>query len=1031
MSAHSKQDIAVYREYFTEVRKRYAQGDYTEATFRTPFENFLKKLLPQCEFIHEPDRVTKLGAPDFKVLRGGAKMGYVETKELGKNLDKELAGPQIAKYKESINNIIFTDYCRFILIRNSQVIFDINLFTIPDLGHSAFPNFLNRMDNFGKMMDSFVTYNVPSIESGEELARELSKKAKLLRDLAEQQLEADLKPGAEASTLSDFYRSIQELINDITVHDCADAYSQTITYGLFLARMNSKDPLTRQTASTAIPHSIGIIKKIFTSIASDLPSNLTWVIDEIVEVLNASNMPKVLSEIDTRGKKDRDPFTFFYEDFLKEYDPEKRKHLGVYYTPRPVINFIVNSVNSILKDDFGKKLGFAEDSVTVLDPAVGTGTFLWLVYLLTLGELKERKLSGLINSKIANHILKDFYGFEVMITPYIFAHLKLASILKKWFYNFKDEDRVQVFLTNTLEPSETHGPIPYLRELNEESKKANEIKQKKKILAIVSNPPYSGESFNRGQWVRDLMQGYAAKDGRKDDGYYKVDGASIGERTTKWIGNDYVKFIRFAQWKIDSEGEGVVGFITDNSYLDNPTFRGVRQSLMNTFNRIYILNLHGHFRKDRNPTSAGGNDENVFDIEQGVAIAIFVKSPKQKGTTVKYADLFGTREHKFVWLDRTVLEKVKWKELSPTSPQYYLIPVETKVGDPYHEAPSIPEIFPLNISGIVTGNDEVTVKWSREDVWNTVSDLASMEKDEAKTKFGIKKETTAWPLASVKNDLTLSGPSKDKIVPILYHPFDVRYSYYTGKGGGFICRPRSSVMNHMLRENVSLLFNRREPLPGQYSDFLATDLIADHKASTRYDTCYQAPLYLYENEKKVPNVNPQLLDRLSVQYGATVTPEDLFYYTYAVCYSPAYRSKYESELRRDYPRIPFAIDVSIFSKMVGYGERLAKLHLGKVDLSPRTRFDVTGSNLVEKVEYSQGKIAINETQYFTSVSQDVWEFYVGGYQVLDKWLKSRKDRELTGADVEEFMKIVEIVRETIALMKQIDEVPFLPKATKE
>ena len=794
--------------------------------------------------------------------------------------------------------------------------------------------------------------------------------------------------------------------------------------------MNSKDPLSRQTASSMIPHSVGIIRKIFTSIASDLPSNLTWIIDEVVEVLNASDMTKVLSEINARGtgrmQKDRDPFTFFYEDFLKEYDPAKRKHLGVYYTPRPVVNFIVKSVSSVLKSDFGKKYGFADDGVTVLDPAVGTGTFLYFVYLLTLSELKQHHLSGLINSKISNHILKDFYGFEIMITPYIFSHLKLSSILKKWFYNFKDNDRVQVFLTNTLEPSESHGLIPYLRELNEESKKANEIKQKK-IIAIISNPPYSGESYNRGTWVRGLMQGYTTKDGRKDPGYYVVDGASIGERTTKWIGNDYVKFIRFAQWKIDSEGEGVVGFITDNSYLDSPTFRGVRQSLMKTFNQVHILNLHGHFRKDRNPTSVGGKDENVFDIEQGVAIAIFIKSDKQEGSSVKYADLWGTREYKFGWLDRMALGIIKWKELSPKSPQYYFIPVETKVGDPYHDAPSIPEIFPLNKVGIVTSRDDLTIRWSKQDVWQTVSDFVTLDKDEAKLKFNLKKEGKTWRFDSAKQDLNDSGPSKDKIVPILYRPFDIRYTYYTGRTSGFQYRPMSEVMDHMLEPNIALLFNRREALPGQYADFLVTDVMAEHKSSSRYDTCYQAPLYLYKDGRKFPNIATGLLERVSARYGTSVTPEDLLYYTYAVCYSPTYRLKYDSELRRDYPRIPFASEASIFRRMVDYGKRLADLHLGRVGLSPKTKFDVPGSNVVEKVEYDSGKVFINDSQYFASVPQEVWGFYIGGYQVLDKWLKSRKDRELKGPDIEQFLNIVEILRDTMDIMRQIDVTSFLPK----
>jgi hypothetical protein len=1025
-----------FREYFTEVRKRYLQADYTEGTFRTPIENFLKKLNPEYDFNQEPDRATKLGAPDFKVFKNGVKIGYVETKELEDDLDRELRGTQIAKYKESINNIILTNYTRFILIRNNQTIFDLNLFTIQELAQPTLTYIEKRMEQFLRMNESFVSYNISTIKSGEELAKELSKKAKLLRDLAETQLKSDTTAKDQRpSTLYDFYSGIQELINDITIRDCADAYAQTVTYGLFLARISSKVPLSRQIASNAISQDVGIIKKIFANVAADLPPNLTWIIDEIVEVLNASNMQKILPQIDERGKKDRVPFTHFYEDFLEVYDPIKRKNFGQYNTPRPVVSFIVNSVNSILKKDFGKANGFADDDVTVLDPAAGTGTFLWIIYLKTLGELKSKGLSGLIKPKISNHMLKDFYGFEIQITPYIFAHLKLSTILNQWFYTFKEGERVQVYLTNTLEPSESHGLIPFMRELNEESRAANEVKQRKKILAIISNPPYSGESFNKGKWISDLMKiGYQAKDGRKDEGYYKVNGAPLKEKNPKWIGNDYVKFIRFAQWKVDTEGEGVIGFITDNSYLDNPTFNGVRRSLMNSFNKIYILNLHGHSRKDRNPSTKGGRDENVFDIEQGVAIALFVKCGDQRERSVKYADLWGAREYKFQWLDGWAvsgdpLELVQWKDITPQTPQYLFVPSESKSNDPYFTSPSIPEIFPVNSVGIVTARDDLTIKWSEDEMWQTVSSFAKLDQEEARSRFDLGKDVQDWKVALAQQDIIQSGPSKKNIVPILYRPFDFRYTYYTGNSKGFQCRPRLEVMNHMKRVNISLLFNRREALPGQYADFLVCETMAEHKASSRYDTCYQAPLYLYQNERRTPNVNSKILAELSRLYKRTVTPEEIFYYTYAVGHSPSYRIKYDNELKRDFPRIPLTDNARHFETMVDFGKRLTDLHLGKTGLNYRTKFDVPGSNVIEKVNYSKGRVDINKTQCFENIPSEVWGFYIGGYQVLEKWLKSRKGRSLTGPDIEQFLRIVEILRGTISLMGEIDKVPFLPQET--
>jgi len=702
-------DIAnkhIFQNYFKEVRSRYLTHDYTEGTLRTPFENFIKSFSPSIRLIHEPKRTEGLGAPDFKAFYRSRKVGFIETKDLDKNLDNILESEQLKKYIESINNLILTDYCRFMLIRNGQKIFDFNLFTLADLDNAHFSISDDKIETFNRFINEFFSYKLPTISSAEELARELSKKAKLLKDFAKEQLEEDLKIAENnelPSSIYDFYEGIKELIKDISIEDCADAYAQTVTYGLFLARKNCKDKLERINAASYIPKSVGIIKKIFINISGDaFPSDISWIIDDIVDVLNAANVEDILTKIDKRRKKDKDPIIFFYEDFLNFYEPEKRKHMGVYYTPRPVVNFIVNSVNSILKKYFDKPMGFAEDDVHVLDPAIGTGTFFWIAFLLTLKELKDAGLSGLIDEKIENHILKHFYGFEILITPYVISHLKLTDLLQKWHYNFKDKDRLQVYLTNTLEPSEIQGLMPFLREITEESRIANQIKLKKPILAIIGNPPYAGMSANKGKWIDDLLKkGYTRADGSKDDGYYTVDGKPLGEKNPKWLQDDYVKFIRFAQWKIDKSGEGVVGFITNHSYLDNPTFRGMRESLLNSFNRIYILNLHGNtLKKEKCPD--GGKDENVFDIKQGVAIALFIKNDDFPDKKVFYADLYGVREDKYSWLDRHTANNTKWQEIEPVSPFYFFVPKNNELLEEYEKFWKVTDIFPVNSVGIVT-----------------------------------------------------------------------------------------------------------------------------------------------------------------------------------------------------------------------------------------------------------------------------------------------------------------------------------------
>src|SRR5665647_787594 len=537
-------------------------------TLRTPLENFIRALNSDFDLTHEAKRIKKLGAPDFTAFRSSINIGYIEAKDLGKNLDEEIVGDQLKRYRESIDNIILTDYRRFILIRGSQTIFDQSLFSLTDLRNPKSRINDGKIDEFLQLVDTFFGYSQPTIKSAKVLAEELAKKTKLLKDLATEQLEEDLlkvQSGLSPSSLYDFYETLNELIQDISAVDCADAYAQTITYGLFLAKINEEGSLDRETAASHIPRNIKIIRKIFSSIAGDaLPANVSWIVDALIDILNAAEVDQILSEIDFRGKKDRDPFTFFYEDFLALYEPEKKKRLGVYYTPRPVVSFIVKSVNRILKDDFDKPLGLAEEGLSVLDPAVGTGTFLWLVYLSTLVELKESGLGGLIPKKIKTHILQDFYGFELLITPYIIAHLKLTTVLKKWFYEFDDEDRIQVYLTNTLEPFETHTHVPFFRELTEESEKADDLKLKKPVLLVLGNPPYSVSSSNKSAWVMAKMADY-----KKD----------LHEQNIRPLDDDYIKFIRFAQWKVQQNGKGIVGFITNNRYLDGSIHRQMRKAL--------------------------------------------------------------------------------------------------------------------------------------------------------------------------------------------------------------------------------------------------------------------------------------------------------------------------------------------------------------------------------------------------------------------------------------------------------------------
>jgi predicted helicase len=1020
-----------YQIYFKEVQHQYKTKDTTEHSFRTQLENFLKDLDQKCSPLHESKHDKIFGAPDYKIFFNGVKVGYIETKDLGVNLDEILKTDQIKKYSDSISNLILTNYCRFILLRNGENVLDITLFTLSDLNNNKFKISSERIAESAKLFDTFLTYRSLSITTSEALARELSKKAILVKDIAKEQLEEDRirqKNNDTYTSILDFYQGLEELIHDISDDDCADAYAQTITYGLFLAKIQCQGQIKREFVDQCLPKNIPIIRRIFRDISgSSLPSNLTWIFDEILEVLNASDIQTILDEMDKRGKKDRDPFSHFYEDFLRLYDPAKRERRGVYYTPRPVVNYIVKSVEWVIRNNFGKQLGFADNDVTILDPATGTGTFLWLVYLRTLGELKEKGFGGLIESKTKNQILKNFFGLEILITPYIIAHLKLAMVLKKWHYELGEGERVQVYLTNSLDQGEDHGLIPFMKEINEERRVAHELVMKKPILAIIGNPPYSGHSANKGKWIDDLLKsGYTRADGSKDEGYYRVDGAPLGEKNPKYLQDDYVKFIRFAQWKIDKSGKGVVGFITNHSYLDNPTFRGMRQSLLASFERIYILNLHGSTKK-KEKTPDGGKDENVFDIQQGTAILILVKNPEIKDRRIYYADLFGERDEKYQWLDRNSLFTTEWKSLNPKSPFHLLIPFENEYEVEYQSFWKITDIFKENTNGFKTHRDHFAVDFDKSQMFNRLVELVSekITNEEIKQKYYLV-DNRDWCLNDARALLRKNPNWLNDLIQCSYRPFDNRWCYFNTIAMDY---PRRLLLDNVAGKTNLCLITPRQIGTSSYRHTFITEFVANDclLSNISKEADYAFPLYLYSNGERQLNLNPLFIEKIHDQYNETITPESILAYIYAVLHSQKYRALFLNLLKLDFPRIPIVKEYQVFSSLSELGTQLIELHLMKKQFPPTIKYEISGSNTVDSVKYNDGKLYINKTQYFDNIPENVWNFHIGGYQVLDKWLKSRKKRELSVQEILHFIQIVEVLKETIRIMNEIDKIDFLPK----
>ena len=1018
-----------FHQYFEEVKRIYNRGDYTELTFRHSFQSFIENLNGQITLSGENKKIKSIGRPDYTCYKKKIiKIGYIETKDLGlistdKGLKKILENEQIVRYSnEAIPNMIITDYMRFVLYRKKELILEINLFSEDDLKKGSVGFNSETIKKFDQLVEVFLSYDLPTIKNSRELASELSKRAKLLRDWSNKQLNEDfesIKKEEIGSPVYYFYQAFKELIKDAEPVDCVDAYAQTITYGLFLSKIGSHDGVSRDSAVNFIPSSIKIIKTIFKNITGDeLPHDLSWIVDEIVDILNATDVEKILSEFVFEGKNYKDPFIHFYENFLEEYDPKKRKHMGVYYTPEPVVSFITRSINEILKKEFGKNTGFADDSVKVLDFATGTGTFLANGFILALQEIRKAGLTGIERQKIKNHLLKNFYGFEILVSPYVIAHLKLGVLLHKEGYEIQGDERAQVYLTNTLtDPNETLTKLTgFMKDFTIETLKSNSIKKDVPILVVMGNPPYSVSSSNKSDWIIGLMKDY-----KKD----------LNERNIQPLDDDYIKFIRFAQWKIEQNKEGVLGIITNNRYLDGIIHRQMRKEILKSFNQIYLLNLHGSSKR-----IAQAKDENVFDIQQGVSIGIFVKNKDKK--QVFYSELLGSRESKYSKLYDLDVKKIDWQELKPNEPNYFFVKKDDTGLSKYTKFFNLTQIFSTYTTGVKTHRDSFIVKDSDKEIIDNLEKLRQVQLSQ-----DLKKQLncTEKEEKSFINHLKGIENLKDKIIDYDYRIFDMKKIFYDTI---LITRHREKIMKNMLKRNVCLATTRF--ISGNKFDHVfCSEQISDIclLSTKTSESAYIFPLYCYneENENakqttfaetkiwksgKQPNFTVEFETFLSEKYQQTITPEETFAYIYAVLHSVKYRTTFEEFLKTDFPKIPFIEDYKDFKKLSILGNELIEYHLMKKTPPKKSiRFEIAGTDQLTKVKFDGRKIYINDTQYFNGISDEVWNFYIGGYQVLDKWLKSRKGEKLTYTEIGIFIQIASIISETIRIMERIDKIKII------
>lgn len=1037
----------LFENYLKEVYRKIERGDAREESFYSSLEKLLTEygrgLGKKTEVTTLPKK-SEAGNPDFRVWDGQSEItGYIEAKEPSTDaLDKVEKSDQLTRYRNAYPNIILTNFFEFRLYRDGVLwdkpvkISDYNLSKkIPKLP------VVQHEKEFKKLLDFFFDFTQPRIAHPKTLAEVLAYKAEIMRDYVVLPI---LKESKE-NYFGWLYQSFRKhLIKDLEEDVFADLFSQTFTYGLVIAKYQfeaqqtlfgqktSDLPFTTKTAYDFIQEKFGILREVFKIISTQkMPKDLEIITDDIVDILNHTEIYKLLTRSSKGGKKD--PIFHLYETFLLKYDKERKIKLGVFYTPLEIVSYIVNSVHVLLKDNklfdapdglASYKLDSIEKSVTLLDPAVGTGTFFVNAIERAIEEVKTKRSSSknIVSDFVRKHILPHFFAFEIQIAPYVVSHLKVLFTLTNRGFNFADDDWLRVFLTNTLDfhHKEANSLLsPLEQKLSEEQKKALKVKNKTPIMVVVGNPPYSVSSQNEVDPETKFGKFYES---------YK-ENVRKEEKNIQPLSDDYIKFLAFAHWKVREAKKGVVGMITNNSYLDGIIHRDMRGKLLEDFDLIYILNLHGDAKRPQRAKD-GKKDENVFDIRQGVAISLFVKSEKKVKKQVFYQDLVGPRKAKYKYLENHDAETSKWEKLEPREPYWFFVPKDLELEERYGKFLPLEDVFEERNAGIATGKDSVLVDFDKDTLYRKFSPQSKEVFEITLENQGVKNELIQrWYSEMQNKDI------KGQILPYSYHPFDTRFTIYNST---ILQRARKKLMDNFLRDNLGLILRRTTNKRWKHA-FVSEDIADGNYLEAR---TYAFPLWIYEGNKatvnqktfldnkqadggKKTNIQIQLIRFLSSGYNKNVSPEEIFYYIYAILYSEEYRRKYEEFLKIDFPKIPFTKNHQVFRKLSKLGKQLVDLHLLKSSLLNKTsaRFEGGGEGYIEKPRYDkkQGRVYVNENQYFTNVKPEVWNYHIGGYQVLNKWLKDRVGKEPSDSLVDQYIKIVTAIENTIRIQNQIDK----------
>lgn len=1025
-------------KYIKGINRQIEIGEDGEKTLRDYLLELVRALQPDVNFTNEP-KAKDYGIPDILLSRNGTQVAYIETKRLD---DDDLDGryhnkSQFDRYKKALDTIVFTNFRSFHLYVHGELADRVDLAELTGRGISLIKG---AEEAFVGLVGRLAAASPQRITKAQDLAEVMANKARLIDGTIIRifEIDTDSQKARDRQLFLQYEAFKRVLISDLTPRMFASIYAQTIVYGLFTARLHSEkgQRFDRSQAATLIPMTNPFLRNVFDEVAGlRMDSRIRWIVDDLIGIFNVVEIDEVMAEYNKKGQHN-DPMIHFYEQFLAKYDPQEREQRGVYYTPQPVVGFIVRAVDEILKGCFGIKAGLADYScvdggchrVQILDLATGTGTF--LAEVINIIYDRFRNLQGAWQSYVSEHLIDRLYGFEILMASYAIAHLKVDMVLRQTGYRHPkdDERRLNIYLTNSLEKRNPQEKEFFSFALTQEAKEANRIKNGElPIMVIVSNPPYSGESQN-GELGKDLLEKYKKEPGS---------GKNIAD--TKWLNSDEVKFIALAQAYIERNGGGVIGYINPHTYLRAMTFRGMRWQLLQAFDKIYIVDLHGD---TINGETRGTADENVFDIMQGVCINIFVKDgSKHAGSLaeVYYASLYGMRrEEKYQFLDSHALSTVNFERLDPVAPFYFFEPKDFTYKKPYDEGFGIDELFMIKGMGMRSCRDRIAYQTSKEKLIRVLRDFRDMTEIDIKEKYHIEKETRDQKIEYAKNNVKNFGIDDKYIKPVTYRMFDKRWTYFTNSSKGFVVYPVYDVMKNLANlDNVALVVSKQCASDWRYA--FVSDSINDTNltaSAMKLGGGYTFPLYVYSTDivggKEVqivkPNFNETKLRDIETRLGERIEPLELFDYIYAVLYCPTYRSMFGELLKSGFPRIPYPTDRTFYHRLADKGARLRHLHLmdGEVEMKSDVTFfgdaDDDEYMRITRISHEDDRVRINSGQYFGNVTDDDWNFYIGGYQPARRWLQDRQALgvPLSADNVIHYTKIISVLRQTRQAMREID-----------